>query len=230
MRRHCSLLSLFALPLLLATNPASAAIEGWYYGISAGDAKADLDQAVLDDATAFFFADVGTPIVSGASTVETSDTPWSILFGYQLNPWFAGEVAYLDLGAYPYRFTGTADNAGTLLPAGLGFELDSTAITLAAVGVLPINYFLELHGRAGIAFADTEARFSASLGAESISDPINASSSDLFYGLGIAVNLGDHWSLRADWQQFKDIGDEDLTTEFDIETVSLSVIYRLGPF
>lgn len=218
-----------ALHLLLAANPASAAIEGWYYGLSAGEAKADVNKDYFDGFTDFFFSAIGAPLISGSSTITDNDTPWSILFGYQMTPWFAAEVAYVDLGSYPYRFSGMASDAGVPTSAGLGFEVESTAITAAAVGVLPINYFLELHGRAGIAFADTKAPLFVSLGPDSLQDDVSASTSDLFYGAGVALNLGDNWSLRADWQQYKKIGDEDLTTETDIDTITLSVIYRLGP-
>lgn len=230
MSHRCNSLLPLAFPLLLATHPASAAIEGWYYGLSAGEAQTDFSKAVLDSDTAIFFDAVGTPLISSSSTLEDSDTPWSILFGYQLNPWFAAEVAYLDLGAYPYRFSGTAADTGGPIPASVDFEFKATAITLAAVGVLPINYFLELHGRAGLAFSDTETNLLINLGADSLRNNASASTSDFFYGLGVAVNLGDNWSLRADWQQLKDIGDEDVTLEADFDTVTLSVIYRLGPF
>lgn len=223
-------LGLFAVPLLLLAQPAPAAIEGWYYGISGGQAQAALSQADLDEFGDFFFDDVGAPLLSRSSTLEDSDSAWSLLFGYQFSPYFAVEGGYVDFGAYPYALTGTAAVTSGTVPAGLGFEFETKGFPVAVVGVLPLGYLFELQGRGGIFFSDTDATFSASLANDSITDKVNGTGTELFYGVGLSMNLGDTWSIRADWQQFKDVGDEDLTTETDIDLISLSLIYRLGPF
>lgn len=219
-----------AAPWLLLANPASAAIEGWYYGISGGQAQADLSQADLDAFGDFFFDDVGAPLLSSSSTLEDSDTAWSLLFGYQFSPYFAVEGGYIDFGSYPFTLSGTAAVTTGTAPAGFGFEFETKGFPVAAVGVLPLGYLFELQGRAGIFFSDTDATLTASLGNESIVSTLNGTATDFFYGVGLSMNLGDTWSIRADWQQFKDVGDEDVTTETDIDMISLSLIYRLGPF
>jgi hypothetical protein len=85
----------------------------------------------------------------------------------------------------------------------------------------------DVHGRAGLLFADTEITESAAISTTSDSASYSASSEDFFYGLGVGLQVGQNWSFSLDWQQFKDVGDDEETGETDVNRLSLGVIYKL---
>lgn len=221
-----------ALAGLFAMSGASAAEPGWYYGLSGGQSHADLDKAELDDLANFIIATAGPPLTS-ASTLTDSKTSWSLFFGYQFSPYLAFEAGYLNLGSFPYRYRGTADltaSGGGIAPTTFDYTFDFKGYPLSAIGILPLGPVFDLHARVGVLMADSEVKFSASAGAAQIGFTDSASSQDTFYGAGAGMNIGDTWSLSLDWLKYDKVGDGDTIAETDLDALSLSLIYRFGPF
>ncbi len=220
-----------AASLTFTGNAAWGTEPGWYYGISGGQSHIDIKQAELDDLANFVIASAGTPLTS-SSTIEDSDTPWSIFFGYQFSPYFAFEAGYLNLGSFPYHYTGTVDLGGTIGPApsSFDFSFETVGYPVSAIGMLPIGQMFDVHGRAGILFADSDVKIFATAGNASIAPRLSASSSDLFYGAGAGMNFGDTWSLSIDWVFYDKVGDGEVIDETNFDAISLSLIYRIGPF
>ena len=216
------------LMLSLASAASWAEGGGWYFGVTGGQAEADLNKAELDDLTIFAFESNGADVLSGSSTLDDSDTSFSLVGGYRVSEYFALEAGYVDFGAMEYRSTGVVDPIG-LPPTAAAFSADVevTGFTMAAIGSVPIGAAFDVHGRAGVLFADTEFTVGASMLGSSASDSFSADSQDLFYGLGVGLQLGQNWSFSLDWQQFKDVGDDDETGEADVNRLSLGVSYKL---
>lgn len=220
-----------ALGMVLATATATSQAEGngFYFGITGGQAKADLNKAEFDDLVAAVFADEGAPVLSGSSALDDKDTSFSLFGGYRFSQYFAVEAGYIDFGTYEYRSSGTVNPPGpvTSAPASYSVDFEVKGFTAAALGAVPLGEKFDLHGQLGLLFADTKISESASIGAVSFSDSFSANSEDVFYGVGAGLHLSPNWSFSLDWQQFKDVGDDEETGESDVDRISLSVVYRL---
>lgn len=232
--RHVRSALLAASTFALSGTAAWAASEpGWYYGLNGGRAHADLTKSELDLDANSLIATAGPPLTS-SSTLADDDTSWSIFFGYQFSPYFAFEAGYLNLGSFPYRYAGTADLTGfggaSVAPTTVDFALDFKGYPLSAIGILPIGPVFDLHARAGILMTNAKQEFTSSAGTARLGFSDSASSQDLFYGAGAAMNLGDTWSVSVDWVKYDKVGDGDTIAETDLDALSLSLIYRFGPF
>jgi len=215
-----------------STSAWGASEPGWYYGLNAGRANADIVKSELDDLANFVISTAG-PTLTSASTLADSKTSWSIFFGYQFSSYFAFEAGYLNLGSYPYRYSGTANltaRGGGIDPTSFDYTMDFKGYPLSAVGILPFGPIFDVHARAGVLLTNAKAKFSATAGPSRISDSFSASSQDLFYGAGAGMNLGDIWSLSLDWVKYSKVGDGNVIADTDLDALSLSLIYRFGPF
>ena len=84
--------------------------------------------------------DLGASRVSGLDiSIDRSDTAWGFGLGYRVNRNFAVEGAYTDLGRFKYS-TDTFDGYWR-----------AKGISLAAVGLLPLQSTWSLYGKAGVA-------------------------------------------------------------------------------
>ena len=218
--------------LMLSAGPSVAAepASGWYFGVSGGQAQVDLDKGELDAFVEEMFFFAGAPVVSGSSDLEDKDVSWSLFGGYRFSRYFSLEASYLDLGTAEYRASGTLDppGVGPSITASYSADFEVSGFTAAAKAAVPVGQMFQLHGQAGVLFADMEISESFSVsGFGSSSDSYSSDSRDFFFGVGAGVNFGEQWSVNLDWQRFKDVGDEDETGEEDLDRISLGVIYRL---
>jgi len=217
-----------ALAMAASTASASALDSGFYVSLNAGQAKADLAVEDGDDIMYFLIEDVvGGTILDGESSVDESDTAWSVVGGYKFNPYIAVEAGYVDLGAAEYRASADVffPGEGTFLIDG-GISLGVTGFTVAAVGSLPLGESFDLHGRVGMLFSDTELELSLSDSTGSASDSASYTDNEVFYGVGASWYVGENWSLNLDYLLYKDVGTEDDTGETDIDSFTLGVTYR----
>ena len=228
MSKRTGLAVMVGVALSLAATTSFAEGGGWYFGVTGGEAKAaDLDQATLDDIVLFAFESNGAEVLSGSSTFDDSDTSFSLFGGYRFSEYFAVEAGYVDFGTVEYRSSGMVDLIGSPMPATYSIDFEAKGFTATAVGSVPLGTAFDLHGRAGILFADTKITETASIASFSDRFSYSANSQDFFYGLGVGLHLAQHWSFSLDWQQFKDVGDDEETGESDVNRLSLGVIYRL---
>jgi OmpA-OmpF porin, OOP family len=212
-----------------STGAAAESAAGWYFGATGGQAQVDIDQAELDAAVRSEFAAMGYPVTSGTSTLEDSDTSWSIVGGYRFSPNFSIEGSYMDFGAAEYRATGTVNPPGPAIsaPATAAEDIEASGFTAAVVGTAPIGEMFELHARAGVMFTKIDVSATVSISGSSGTASDSLDSQDFFFGLGAGLHFAEQWALSLDWQRFKDVGDEDETGEADIDRISLGLTYRL---
>ncbi len=217
-----------ALAMAASTASAGARDAGFYISLNAGQATADMAVEDGDDLMFFIIEDgAGGIILDGESSLEDSDTTWSIVGGYKFNPYIAVEAGYADLGTAEYRATADVffPGEGTILLNG-GIDIGATGFTVAAVVSAPLGESFDLHGRVGMLFSDTEIKISITDGFDSVSESESFSDNDLFYGVGVSWYVGANWSLNLDYLLYKDVGTEDETGETDIDSFTLGVTYR----
>lgn len=228
MRNRTGLTVGLGLALSMASTASWAeGTSGWYFGVTGGQAEADLSKAELDEIVLDAFSSFGT--VDGDATLDDSDTSFSLFGGYRFSQYFAVEAGYVDFGTAEYRASGVLDPFGPQTPVDASYSADFevSGFTATAIGAVPIGTLFDVHGRAGLLFADTEITETATIATTSDRESFSASSENLFYGVGVGLQLGQNWSFSLDWQQFKDVGDDDETGEVDVNSLSLGVIYRL---
>jgi len=55
----------------------------------------------------------------------------------------------------------------------------------------------------------------------------DATGTDLTYGLGVKFDFNRDFSGRAEWQRYKDVGDQNKTGQGNIDFIGFSLVYRL---
>ena len=175
---------MIAATLALGASGAYAQEAGWYGGI-----------------------DVGASHLSGINTdsldsFDKSDTALDVNLGYRLNRNFAVEGAYTDLGKF--HFSSAALGDGDVKP---------TALSVSAVGILPLQSNFSLYGKAGLAHTETKA-----LGASDTKDGLLA-------GAGVMYDFNRNVYAKAGWDHFDDVGN-DTTGKGHADLYSLGVGYR----
>lgn len=192
---------------LLSLSSVAFAETGFYGGIGVGRTSIDVDTAGAQ-------ADLASVGITSTVTADDTDTGFKIFGGYQLNQNFAVEFGYADLG----KFTATA-NVTSPVVGTIKADVEASAIFLDAVGSLPLGNQFSLFGRAGIAFTNTENNASG-LGVTVSDDEDEA---NLKVGLGAQFGFTKNVALRAEWERYIDVGEEDTTGESDVDVLGVSL-------
>lgn len=182
--------SLVVLGIAAFSAPAAIAAEmaagdaGWYAGLSAG--RTDFDVSCSD------LAGIGF-----VGSCDDDDTGWKVYGGYQFTKNWGLEFGYVDFGEL--------DVKGTILgiPATAKAEVDGW--TLSGVGTLPFTD--NFSGFAKLGLIRAEADIKATVGGVTVSD--DDSSTEWTAGLGVKYDFTKNVSLRAEWERFNDLGDDD---------------------
>jgi len=206
---------------------ARAAEEGWYIVGFAGEASAqNINQGELDQDTADVFGSVGLTIVDATSTLDDSDTAFGLAGGYQVNPNFAAELAWVDLGDISYAANGTVTDGVDTFDAGLGIDQSTSGPVLSFLGIVPIGERFSVFGRLGIALMSVDADATVSVDGESASDGVSTDRSNLMYGIGGEFSLNRSFGVRLGWDRYAEVGSEDQAGEVDIDVISLGLRYN----
>lgn len=145
-----------------------------------------IGESELDD-----FCDLATGI-----SCDDTDTGTRFFAGYDLNENFRIEGFWVDLGEVDARNSATG-----------GFvEAESDGIGIALMPMLPASDQVDVFGKIGLFRWDSDLRTNAFGPTESFDDD----GTDLLFGGGVRLRLGDRFSLRGEWEQFE-LDDEDVT-------------------
>ena len=215
--------SLVLASLLLASGLAAAQTAthtGVYVGGSVGGAWVDMGNVAGDVAN--IARSAGATNVT--SDEDEGDTVFKLFAGYKFNKNFAIEGGYADLGKYTASASGFIDGA----PASAGGDVKAYAIFIDAVGFLPAgsNEDFSVFGKAGLAYTKTKLNASGSapgIGISSVS--VSESDSEVVpkLGLGAQYYVTRNVALRAEYDIYFNVGDEDKTGESNVQVVSATL-------
>ena len=170
------------------------------YGVSAAPYVGfSIGQATIDDAC----DDINIPGVS----CDDSDTSFKIYGGSKVNKNFGFEIAYVDMGQAELT-----DGVTTI-------KYEATGFNFSALGIIPVSNNVDIFGKAGLMLWDAEA---------SISAPFNVSEddngTDITFGVGINFNASEKFAIRAEFEKFNNVGDEDTTGESSVTVLTVGAI------
>lgn len=220
--------------------PAFAADTGFYFGVTGGRADYDFKREPSPVLIVPPIATIGTPLPNlpppsfgtipiggvigipvSASFVrisfpnDTRDTAWSTMIGYRIARPLAVEFTYADLGEIESKL----EFGGRIVQTE---SLKTRGLTLAALATLPLRETWDVYARAGAFHLGSKRRQSITVARAIAADD----SSGLVVGMGTQYHLK-RWSIRLDYQLYRQVGDDPSIGEADIDAYSLGVLYRL---
>ena len=208
-RRSMLVLAMLASAVVHAQEPNT----GMYVGISAGEAKTRIDNASITQGL------LGAGFTTNSLSEDRRDTGYKVFVGFPINPNWAVETGYFDLGRF--GFTANTSPAGSLTGSARvkGLNLD-------LVGTLPITPQWSLLGRVGAAYAQTQDTFSGT-GAISVIDPSpRKRETNYKYGFGTQYAFTPALTLRLEAERYR-VNDA-VGSKGDVDLVSLGLVYRFG--
>ena len=148
---------------------------------------------------------------AGFDSCDTKAAAFGILGGYQINRNFAAELGYHDFGRVTFSAPGVSGN------------IKASAAELVGLAAYPVASQFSLYGKLGAYRA--EAKLSASLaglGSGSLKDR----TTDLTFGFGARYDVTRETGVRAEWQRYKNVGGDDTGGKYDIDVISIGLIWR----
>jgi len=148
--------------------------------------------------------DLGRSRTDADNIADRKDTGLGIDLGYRVNRNFALEGAYVDLGKFGYNVGGVDGN------------YRPKALSLSALGIMPVWNRLSVYGKAGLAHTEVK-----------LDGPLDASDSGngLLIGAGVMYDVNRNVYARAGWDRYANVG-SDATGKGNIDLYSVGIGYR----
>ena len=144
---------------------------------------------------------------------DESDTAWRFFGGYQFSRTLALEFGYADLGA--------AGASGAVGVTPVQARAEVQAWDLVGVLSFPVNEQFSFFGKLGVYRAETDARVDVA----GVTVAANEKNSAWTYGLGAQYDLTRNLGLRAEFQQYANVGGS-ATGEDDVSVFSVGALFR----
>lgn len=175
----------------LVSPPVWAAGTGWYGGINAGHAQADINSSRINTSLqSAGFATAGT-------TKDDRDFAYRLFGGYQFNRNFAVEGSYFDLGRFKYLST-TTGPAGTL-----NGQLKHQGVGVDAIGILPISDKWSALGRLGLTYVESSDQYFGTGGVVVTYPGASKRTVNYKLGLGLQYDLNPSVGLRGEVERYR---------------------------
>jgi len=225
MKSRLALLTLAA----LASSPALAAERGFYAGLDLGQASYDLDRRDIDSQIVDAFDSLGLAVLSSSSSTSEDGFTYGITLGYQILPYLAVEASYVDLDDAEYRGGATVTDGVATADFRTQVTTESSGPALSVLGILPLPRNWEVYARAGVYFSSTDVTARLSSGDVVFAASDSSNSEEFLWGAGVGYSR-DQWTVRLDYQQYTDVGDEDVLGEVNVDRIAFSALYRFKGF
>ncbi|HUW37797.1 MAG TPA: outer membrane beta-barrel protein [Rhodocyclaceae bacterium] len=198
--------------LLALASAASAQQDGFYGGISLGQANLHADASALDSGLS------GAGIGGVSSSIDSKDTGFKLRLGYQLSDRIALEGGYIDFGKAKYSGAYTLPGAGSV-----SGQREASGVNFDVLGRLPLDNGFSVFGKAGVLLAHVESKASTADGSASFSNSANTLRPGL--GGGVDYALAKNVDLRAEWERYFKVGNAS-TGKSNADLLSAGLNYR----
>lgn len=179
---------------------SSSVFAQGYVGVGVGQSSVDINAG---------------PIGLVQPTIEDTDTSFKIFGGALLNQNLGVEVGYVNFGEVSVRWDDGIDY--------IEDTWETSALYVAGLAVIPMNDQAGLMIKAGFASWDMDAKETSSIPGIGVS--LSESGTDPMIGIGFQFAV-DNLMLRAEFERFMDIGDENTTGQSDIDIIGLSAAVK----
>lgn len=224
-------LAIFALTTT-ATFNAAAADSGLYLHAGAGKSIVvdfDNDCRAANNAADATFGDI-----PHTTTCDDRDAAFSFSLGYQVSDDFAVELGHTNLGEFSTHTAARDSFLDNYFSSDIDVTVKAKAITLSAVGLIPVSDQAKFFGRLGVARTKLETlgegRSEIVVSNEIIESTEFATassntSSGLYGGIGFQFNPSRDFGLTVEYQHYYDIEREEGGHE-DIGFLSAGILAR----
>jgi opacity protein-like surface antigen len=185
------------------------------------------DQAASEDFLLDFMTQ-GSPAQNLQSSSDDTDLGYQVKFGYRFHRYFAAEFSLVQFGDLTTKASGDVDydNVGQFQPVTAKFKFHPNGFMLSALGILPVGEKFELFGRLGYLFSSVEREVGIRSEGETLfAGSFSDDAQEVLYGVGLAFNLNQVYSLRAEYQFADKVGSSEIGTE-DLNFLSLGLQMR----
>jgi opacity protein-like surface antigen len=216
-----------ALLIVSSLQAAAAGERGFYAGFFYDHVDSPLTQAPFDEITAAALESVGFSPQTSTASFDLNENGYSFVVGYRLFDHFALEGGYMDLGKATYRYKATGSQF--TIPsanATVNLKASTSGLTLAALGILPLNYRWEVFGRAGVLFAGNDLSIFFQDIISAVSDRGNQRTTNFVAGAGVGYTLADIYTLRAEYQRVFGYEAALLGVKDDVDQVTIGLTVR----
>lgn len=178
----------------------------WYLGAGLGTPYHNLDKS-----------DFSVPVPGHGRDIEMKSACSKLFGGYEVSTHFSVEAQYHCLGESKIKYT----NLGSGRRASETYRVD--ALSLAAVGRLPLGDTFSLMGKVGPSWTEAEARSKGNVVPES-----KRTKRRLGYmaGIGMEWRIGTHYGVRTELESFHRVGSADGPGRASVQAGSASFFYR----
>ncbi len=163
------------------------------------------------------------PLENVSVDTEDSDIGYQLAFGYRFHRYFAAEISLAQYGELSSKASGQLDGD----PSSAELTYTVAGPVFSAIGILPIGDYFEGYVRAGYLFASVEREFVLRIAGQSAGSlGAKGDSQNLVLGLGVAWNINQVYSVRAEYQKLDDVGQSGRTGTEDLNFMSVGLMMR----
>jgi OOP family OmpA-OmpF porin len=213
-KKVVSRLLFFALLGAFAPLGHAADDTGLYLGVGAGAAKNSFN---TDDFT------LGNPAV--AENRDEEAPGYKGFLGYRFTPNLALEAVYVNFGDFHYNYDGGAAGGS----ASTKYQVRTAG--LAGLMTLPFSESWSLILKVGFARSEVKRTLSDTSGllATQFAAPgtsVRSKTNNVYGGLGLEYNISKSWSLRGEYEDYGEVGDQNGTGRSKVNLTSASLVFR----
>lgn len=200
------------------------------YGVGfVGNSSWTSDQSQNEQDLADTLTGTGNPLQDLSTSSEDTDIGFTATFGYRFNRYLAAELGLAQFGAVESlaRAQMDFDDGRGFVPVQLKLSFSAGGPMVSGIGILPINDKFELFGRVGYLFTSSERELTSRVDGERGGfGSAKGDSQDLVLGAGAAFHFNQIYSLRLEYLQLDDLGEENRSGLEDLNVVGLGFVVR----
>jgi hypothetical protein len=202
---------------------------GPYVAAFVGMTKFTDDQSAAEAQIEDIFNSSSATVTNLKVGTDDSDLSYQANFGYRFHRYIAGELGLVQYGELASRGTADMDfgDGNGAVPVSLKYSFKVGGPVISVLGILPFGDKFEAYVRAGLIFASTNRELASSVdGHSSVGQTAQGDSQNAVYGIGLGFNINPGYSVRAEYQSLKDVGEKNRNGTEDFNVMSLGVVVR----
>jgi opacity protein-like surface antigen len=198
------------------------------YGVGfIGQSNFTSDQSQNEQDLLDTLENTGNPTQNLVTSTEDSDLGYNATFGFRFNRYLAAELGLAQFGTLSSTASGGMDFGDGFVPTSVKLSYSAGGPMMSAIGILPLNDKFELFVRVGYLFASSERELTSKVDGQSGGfGSAKGDSQDLVLGAGASFHFNQVYSLRFEYQQLDEVGQDDRTGREDITVLGLGVVVR----